>query len=693
MNLYIHHLVSWVGAHPNWSGLVVVLIAFSESLAIVGLIVPGSVTMFAVGALVAAGALNLWSTLAWAALGAALGDGASYWLGHRFHEQIRGWWPFSRYPGILQRGEAFFTKHGGKSVLMGRFVGPVRPVIPVVAGMMGMAPGRFFVVNIISALGWAPAYLMPGVVFGASLALAGQVAGRLAVLLGGIVLVTWLLVWLARFSYRHLVGHAQSWGERLLAWSKNHPHGSWLVSGLVDPERPEWRSLLLWTAILIGGSWLFLGVGEDVVSRDPLVYANQSIYHALQGLRTPLGDQIVIVFSALGERAVIIPVVLGILAWMVWRRAWRDALYWLAAAGFGALMVTALKIGFAIPRPTPLYSGSSAYAFPSAHTAMVTVVYGFAAVLSAPLRTPKWRWAPYALAMLIIVAVAFSRLYLGAHWLSDVIGGMGLGGAWVALLTIARRRHGEHTPRLKGLGVLALILVVVSGAWYIRGNFNTDLKRYAAHVPVRELPLQKWWNGAWRQLPTHRIDMAGFFEQPLNLQWAGKLDRLSALLQQRGWRPATPLSVASALSWVRPRPTLEMLPVLPQVHDGTQERLLLVKPTADGKHRLILRVWRSNARIAPTGPLLWLGSVARQKVVSLPLITYAGQSPGGALPLDTLAQDLAQKSGEVAIRRVTFTARDAIDKADGRATATPIICLIATPTLYLTSPATPPAKK
>jgi len=151
----------WLSAHPGWSGLAIFLIAFSESLLVVGLVFPGSIIMFGVGTLVAAGALDLWTTLVWAAAGAITGDGVSFWLGHHYKDHLRDMWPIRRYPTLMERGEQFFNKHGGKSVLFGRFVGPVRPVIPAVAGMLGMTPARFLTVNVVSAIAWAPAYTLP----------------------------------------------------------------------------------------------------------------------------------------------------------------------------------------------------------------------------------------------------------------------------------------------------------------------------------------------------------------------------------------------------------------------------------------------------------------------------------------------------------------------------------------------------
>jgi membrane protein DedA with SNARE-associated domain len=144
---YLNTLLAFITHHPGLAYGAVFIISLSESLALVGLLVPGTVIMFGIGAIVATGSLSLFPVLLMAMIGAVAGDGISYWLGHHFKEKLVTIWPFSRYPGMLRKGESFFLRHGGKSVLFGRFVGPVRPVIPVVAGMLGMPPVRFSVVN------------------------------------------------------------------------------------------------------------------------------------------------------------------------------------------------------------------------------------------------------------------------------------------------------------------------------------------------------------------------------------------------------------------------------------------------------------------------------------------------------------------------------------------------------------------
>lgn len=152
----------WIIANPHWAGAVVFTLSAAESLAVVGLFIPGLIMMGIVGALVAAGILSIVPTLIYAILGAVVGDGISYYLGYIFKDHLPNYWPFNRYPKWLEQGKSFFINYGSMSIVIGRFVGPVRPFIPVVAGMMHMSPRVFLIANIISAMVWAPIYMLPG---------------------------------------------------------------------------------------------------------------------------------------------------------------------------------------------------------------------------------------------------------------------------------------------------------------------------------------------------------------------------------------------------------------------------------------------------------------------------------------------------------------------------------------------------
>lgn len=159
-------LLDWISANPHHAGWVVFSMALAESLAIVGVLIPGVVILFGAGTLIGAGVLNFWSMCAWAVAGAVIGDGLSYWLGHHFEYLTERFKWFRLHPDHLQRGVRFFDKYGDLSVAVGRFFGPIRAVVPLVAGLLKMPPHRFYIANVLSALVWAPAYLAPGMLLG-----------------------------------------------------------------------------------------------------------------------------------------------------------------------------------------------------------------------------------------------------------------------------------------------------------------------------------------------------------------------------------------------------------------------------------------------------------------------------------------------------------------------------------------------
>ena len=159
-------LLEWIRQNPEYAGLVVFSMSLLESLAIVGVLVPGVVILFGAGVLIGAGVLDFWTMCAWAIVGAVIGDGLSYWLGHHFEYLTERWRWFRLHPDHLQKGIAFFENYGDLSVALGRFFGPIRAIVPLVAGLMHMPPKRFYAANVLSALVWAPAYLAPGILLG-----------------------------------------------------------------------------------------------------------------------------------------------------------------------------------------------------------------------------------------------------------------------------------------------------------------------------------------------------------------------------------------------------------------------------------------------------------------------------------------------------------------------------------------------
>ena len=162
MDDIVQPTLAFIAAHAHWAAAIMFVTAFGESFAFLSLLFPGTTLLIAAGTLMSGGTLPYAPVLIGAVLGATLGDSVSYWIGRRYGGGIARIWPFSRNPELLPSGVRFFAKHGGKSVFIGRFFGPMRAVIPLAAGVMRMPRGWFWFANVASALVWAPMLLFAG---------------------------------------------------------------------------------------------------------------------------------------------------------------------------------------------------------------------------------------------------------------------------------------------------------------------------------------------------------------------------------------------------------------------------------------------------------------------------------------------------------------------------------------------------
>jgi membrane protein DedA with SNARE-associated domain len=158
----VETVLTFLKDHQDWAVPIVFLLAFGESLAFVSLLLPATAVLLAAGGLIGAAGLSFWPIWAAAAVGAIGGDWLSYWLGVRYNRQIARLWPLSRHPAVLARGERFFRRWGTAGVFAGRFFGPLRCVMPLVAGICAMRQVPFQLVNVTSGLVWATGILAPG---------------------------------------------------------------------------------------------------------------------------------------------------------------------------------------------------------------------------------------------------------------------------------------------------------------------------------------------------------------------------------------------------------------------------------------------------------------------------------------------------------------------------------------------------
>lgn len=169
-------IIGFVQAHQAWAPFIVAALALGESIAVVSLFVPATVLLVGVGALIDKGGLGFWPVWAGAAAGAILGDWLSFEFGRHFKDRARTVWPLNRQPAAVAKGESFMHRFGAGAVFIGRFFGPVRAVVPLVAGILRMRRATFMTMNVASGLIWAFLLLTAGDVAGNA---AGIIMGRL----------------------------------------------------------------------------------------------------------------------------------------------------------------------------------------------------------------------------------------------------------------------------------------------------------------------------------------------------------------------------------------------------------------------------------------------------------------------------------------------------------------------------------
>jgi membrane protein DedA with SNARE-associated domain len=160
------HVLEFVRDHSAWAAPIVFALAFAESLAVISFVVPAWAVLVGIGAMMKSGGIAFLPMLVAGALGAAFGDWLSYWIGDKFKHSIGTMWPFSRHPHLLVHGEAFIKKWGVLAIFIGRFSGPLRASVPIVAGMLRMPQPPFQIANFISAFIWVAVLLQLGDVGG-----------------------------------------------------------------------------------------------------------------------------------------------------------------------------------------------------------------------------------------------------------------------------------------------------------------------------------------------------------------------------------------------------------------------------------------------------------------------------------------------------------------------------------------------
>lgn len=610
---YVHGLVDTLQTHPTWGLALAFFVAFIESLAVVGTVIPGSVTMTAVGALVGARVLPASWTFMIVVLGALCGDLLSYWVGRHYDQRLTKMWPFTTHPQWIKSGEQFFAKHGGKSVIIGRFFGPVRSFVPLIAGLLRMHPLYFTLAVIPSAILWAIVYLIPGILLGAlSVELPPSLATKFVFYLFIALIVVWLMAWIVKFIIQKLWGIFDQAISKL--WQKMLANKSWhfITTPLADPREPDLhRQLVLFFAAIIS-FMLTLIVLWNITHHGILTALNEPLHALLQSIRTPFVDKIMTLFTLLSDRKCILTFAVLILCWLTWKRQWRAAAHWLMLMILVIGSALAIKYGYYSPRPSPDLPSNSTSSLPSGHTIFSLAFFGFLSILIAHDLPREKKRICYKIALSLISMAAFSRIYLGPHWLTDIVVSFLLGLTCLLVVIISYRR--QHIPPIspKQLSMAAIIILLILWPSYSVWRYPGTLKFHEQHSTTVHLTAPDWWQHSNELVPLLRFNRLGNPTQPLNVQWHGSLANIKQLLEHQGWESHSPsLDLTGFLERLSLQDPDRRLPLLTQLFHNRPPVLLMTKVNTKNHYDLVLYLWQSDIELINSKTPLWVGVVEK----------------------------------------------------------------------------------
>ncbi len=437
MGPWLDSITGWLGANPQWLAAAVFIVACVECLAIAGLIVPGTVLLFAVAVLAGSGALSLSETLLLGFLGGILGDLISYFLGRHFHQNIRRLPGLRHHPEWMARAESYFQRYGIASLLVGRFIGPLRPMLPMVAGMCDMPFPRFFAVSLLAAAGWSLAYLLPGWATGAAFRLplpegfwleAGIVAASLAVMVG--------------LSVNSSV--------------RRHRRATiWIGS----------MSLLILISLFIGYPYL--------------TALDNGVMTLVQEHRQPALDEIAVTLTLIGEFRNMLLFSALLVVLLLLCKQWRQAVFAGATMLITAMANTGTKYFFARVRPEVLSDPLTTFSMPSGHASGAFALFLTLGVLAGRGQPPRMRLTWLLIACIPALAIALSRVYLGAHWPTDILAGAMLASCVCAGMLWLSQRQTSLNPIPFKIWWLILPSMIALFGFFVLRHLPHTLLRYA----------------------------------------------------------------------------------------------------------------------------------------------------------------------------------------------------------------------
>jgi undecaprenyl-diphosphatase len=429
-----------------WTYLLVGGFAFAETGAFVGLVVPGETVMLLGGAVAGQGAIDIYLLIAIAWFSAWLGDTTSFFLGRRLGREF----VLNHGPRVgisherFEKVEDYFSRHGGKTIFIGRFISLVRAFAPFIAGSSGMRYRAFVPYSILGTGLWASAHILVGYFFSRSIETAGKYAAKGAFLLATLIVVVVGVIVLTRY-FRVAENRRAT-----VRWLDSHAATRW-IAVLGRRYQPQLR--FLWDRVTPGGTFglefttltaalavaLFVLVAYVVViGGDPgPTPGDTTAIDLVESLRVAWLTDVSKLVTFLGSGPFVWSLTVVCAAALAARRRWAEVAVLLVGMALTSIGFHEIKDAVDRPRPQGGLADASGSSFPSGHAAHSVLYVWLAVTIVLRLRPGMARGAVVVAAgIALTVLVGLSRVYLDVHYFSDVSAGWALGVACFALCTL-----------------------------------------------------------------------------------------------------------------------------------------------------------------------------------------------------------------------------------------------------------------
>ena len=578
-----HQVAEFMSNSPSFGYWMTFFLSMIESIAVLGSLIPGAITMTAAGTLIGTGILSFTIAMPLAMTGALVGDYFSYWIGLKYQSKLSQMWPISRYPHWIEKGNRFFSKHGVWALVIGRFFGPARSMIPLIAGMLNMPPRQFCIGIVPSAILWSLVYLTPGILIGA---ISASFPSHLAIeiLIEGCILVIafWAIFSLftsasslfstciddLSYSFTTLtngVSNMQSWQNKHL--SSPQLASSNAVKSLV------FTIVFFWMCFSSHTQGLLTRL-DDYAYAFILSFSNEFTFITSAALAV-LGYYKTFILAA---------VFLALLA--CYKKQFFRAFCIVGSTLIAVAFIKLSKHGVGHLRPEAIRDIVTTYSFPSGHTGITAAFLFFFSILFK--EHPKSHLIT-AFTWFMVILMAISRMLLGVHWLSDVIGGATLGLASAHMAAAIFYCKKSPIDDSKQLFWVMIISVVCAWGIMMPSSYPYTIKQLTRSENIIGLDQQQWMSMS-TTLPFYRDNRLGIPSSPLNIQTNQSLSEIRQSLESNGWDSyPTADSISSVI--LRHQQEHAHMPLFNLLHNNQAPALIMVNQETPP---VVLRLWKSG---------------------------------------------------------------------------------------------------